>query len=80
MAEPAALTVRRARSLLARNASQIERTKQRLDDLYAERLAAWKVLTDDGVTQAEMADLAGVTPMAVAFALHKDRKRAANGV
>lgn len=70
-----AMTPTDARRRLRRLGPRIDATNSKLDGLYAERLEAFEVLSGEGVTQAEIAQLAGVTPMAVAFALHKKRKR-----
>lgn len=56
----------------------IEQTQDRLDSLFAERLDHFEALdADPGITQAEIARRAGVTPMAVSFQLFKLRKRRA---
>lgn len=75
----AAMTPRQARAALPRLAGRIVTTNEKLDALYAQRLEAWQVLTAAGITQAEMAELAQVTPMMVAYALHMARKKAAAG-
>lgn len=66
---------------------QIDAANSKLEAMYAERLGLFQALSDDGVKQSEIADLAGqrddgeqrITANAVAFALHKARHASTNG-
>lgn len=70
------MTPAAARRRLPNVAAQLERLQAREEALYAERTALFATLDADGMPQKDIATLAGVTPGAVAFALHKARKTA----
>lgn len=54
---------------------QITDARASLSSLYDRRRAAFQSLLDGGVPQAEIARRAGVTPMAVDYAVNGRRKR-----
>jgi hypothetical protein len=63
-------------TLLAKLAADIGDTQETEKRLLAQRNAVFAELAGRGVTQVEMARHAGITPMAVAFALRPpERKR-----
>lgn len=72
------MTPAAARRLLPSNAARIARANEQLERLYAQRLKAFQVLSDDGMTQAEIGELAGTTPNVVQSALFKARKLASS--
>lgn len=71
-----AVDVEQAWSVVDETTSAIERVGGRLDALYERRRDAFHVLLDAGERQADIARRAGITPMAVAYAVGKVRKRA----
>lgn len=55
--------------------ARIEELTARLSALHDRRRDAFRVLLDSGARQAEVARRAGITPMAVAYAVGKVAKR-----
>lgn len=67
----AALDVDSARDELCALRPQIESARSGVELLYERRRVLFRVLLSGGEKQAVIARLAGVTPMAVAFAVNK---------